>query len=348
MLGGRDYSHSQFNRAVQAFRQPGSAFKPLVYAAALANGYTPASIIIDAPIQFIDHDQICRPQNYSRKCYGPTTLRKAIEKSRNVVTVRVVQDLGIETVVGYINRFGFSRPIRAALSVGLGTSEVSPLELTKAYSAFSNAGRMVEPLFISRIEDATGHLIESNAVDATEVMSAQTAYLITSMLEGVVQNGTGKSVKVLNRPVAGKTGTTDDQHDAWFVGYTPDLLTTVWVGYDDHRTLGSSGTGGRVAAPLWLDFMKSALEQRPVADFPMPSGIECTHIDAETGLRARADNLQAYLECFRHGTAPRTFTPVWRYDPDLGTETLITNGVAEPPGAPNAPTRSPRDAQVFQ
>ncbi len=335
MVGGYDFAQSEFNRAMQAYRQPGSSFKPLVYAAALDNGYTPASVVMDAPIQFVDHETIWRPQNYSKKFYGPTTLRKAIEKSRNVVTIRVVQDLGITTVVDYLRRFGFRRSIGRNLSVGLGTSEVTPLELASAYTAFANGGRMVEPIFITRIEDAAGNLIEATELIATDVMSPQTAYLITSMLEGVVQNGTGKRVKVLNRPVAGKTGTTDDQHDAWFVGYTPDLLTTVWVGYDDHtRTMGLMGTGGRVAAPLWLSFMEEALDGKPVAHFQMPEGIDCMNVDPESGLRARADNLEASLECFKSGTAPKEFTPVWRYDPELGTETLVTDEHVAPAVVP--------------
>ncbi len=348
MVGGYDFARSQFNRAVQAYRQPGSSFKPLIYAAALDNGYTPASIVVDAPIQIIDHDQIWNPQNFNRKYYGPTSLRHALEKSRNVVTVRVVQDLGIPAVIDYVSRFHFTRPIGRNLSVALGTSEVTPLELARAYTAFAHAGRMVEPIFITRIEDANGNLIENTELQTTEVTSPQTAYLITSMLEGVVQDGTGRSVKVLSRPVAGKTGTTDDQHDAWFVGYTPGLLAAAWVGYDDQRSLGSEGTGGRVAAPLWLRFMQPALEGQPVADFPMPDGIDCTHIDPESGLRARADNLKGYLECFRSGTAPREYTPIWRYDPVLGTETLVTGEASGPPPGDGSLRTHPDDGQVFQ
>ena len=323
MVGGYDFARSQFNRVVQAARQPGSAFKPLVYAAALDNGYTPASIILDAPIQFVDHDRIWRPQNYSRRFYGPTTLRRALEKSRNVVTVRVVQDLGVDTVVSYIKRFGFHTKIGHNLSVGLGTSEVTPLELTAAYSTFANAGVKAEPLFITRIEDASGNLVEQRVPTYKEIMSPQTAYLMTTLLEGVVQNGTGRTVKVLNRPVAGKTGTTNDQHDAWFVGFTPDLLAAVWIGYDDHRPLGPQGTGGKVAAPIWLAFMRKALEGTPVREFAMPEGITCVNIDPATGLRAREYNLRAYLECFKQGTEPNRFEPTWEVDPDSGSETLV-------------------------
>jgi penicillin-binding protein 1A len=349
MVGGYDFARSQFNRATQAYRQPGSAFKPLVYAAALDSGYTPASVLLDAPIQFVDNDEIWRPQNYSRQFFGPTTLRRALEKSRNVVTVRVVQDLGVEAIADYVSRFGFSRKIGRNLSVGLGTSEVSLLELTSAYSVFANAGRKVDPMFITRIEDSAGNLLDEYKGNRAVIMPEQTAYLLTSMLEGVVQNGTGRNVKSLNRPTAGKTGTTNDQHDAWFMGYTPDVLAGVWVGYDDQRTLSASGTGGKVAAPIWLDFMKQATAGTSVSDFVMPEGILCVHVDPQTGLRARHDNVDAYLECFRRGTEPRTFTPIWKYDPELGTETLVTDETADPVSThEQQPLAPPIGRQIFQ
>jgi len=180
-----------------------------------------------------------------------------------------------------------------------------------------------DPLFITRIEDAAGNVVEQRVPSYNEIMSSQTAYLITTLLEGVVQHGTGRKAKVLNRPVAGKTGTTNDQHDAWFVGFTPDLLATVWIGYDDHRPLGPKGTGGAVAAPIWLDFMQKALAGMPVKEFAMPEGIACVNIDPASGLRARENNLNAYLECFKRGTEPREFAPVWRVDPDSGSETMV-------------------------
>ena len=325
MVGGFDFSRSEFNRAIQAKRQPGSAFKPLVYAAALDNGYTPASVVLDAPIQWVDHDNVWAPQNYSRRFYGPTTLRKALEKSRNVVTVRVVQDLGVETVVDYISRFGFQAPIGRNLSVGLGTSETSLLELTSAYSVFPNGGKRVEPALITRIEDASGKLIETHEHGATPVMSEQTAYLITSMLEGVVQRGTGKSVRDIGRPAAGKTGTTNDQHDAWFVGFTPDLVTGVWLGYDDDRTLGRHGTGGRMAAPVWLDFMREALIDAPVSHFSMPEGISCVLIDPATGSRATATTEESSLECFKSGTEPSATEDGLEARPAPGSSSLTMN-----------------------
>jgi penicillin-binding protein 1A len=333
MVGGYDFARSQFNRATQAYRQPGSAFKPLVYAAALDGGYTPASIILDAPIEFVDHDKIWSPKNFSRQYYGPTTLRVALEKSRNVVTVRIVQELGVDKVAKYVSRFGFARPMGRNLSLGLGTSEVTPVELVSAYSTFANGGKRLPPLFITRIEDSTGKLIEEFSSKPSEITSPQTSYLLTSMLEGVVQSGTGTAAKELGRPVAGKTGTTNDQHDAWFIGYTPDVLAGVWVGYDDHRPLGRDATGGRVAAPIWVDFMKNAIRDKPATDFAMPEGIRCVLIDRATGLRAREDDWDAPLECFKEGTEPQAFAPVWQPEPAVGSEALIPEGMPPPSDA---------------
>jgi penicillin-binding protein 1A len=322
LVGGFDFADSQFNRATQARRQPGSAFKPLVYAAALDNGYTPASIVLDAPIQYVDYGEVWEPQNYSRRYYGPTTLRRALEKSRNVVTVRVVQDLGVDTVVDYLSRFGFAANIGRNLSVGLGTSETSLLELTSAYSVFANGGKLTTPIFITRIENADGQMVEKFTAQTTRIMSEQTAYLITSMLEGVVQYGTGRSVRSINRPVAGKTGTTNDQRDAWFIGFTPGLVVGVWVGYDDELTLGPAGTGGRVAAPIWLDFMKATHTDTTISDFALPDGITCTHVNRKTGLRARNVGPDAYLECFAEGTEPQHFDPLLQPETRAATQRL--------------------------
>ncbi len=330
MVGGYDFQRSQFNRAFQAKRQPGSAFKPFVYSAAIDNGYTPASILLDAPIQYIDHDKIWRPQNYSRRFYGPTSLRKALEKSRNVVTVRIVQDLGADKVRDYVRQFGFSTPIGANLSIGLGTSEVKLSEVVPGYSVFANGGTWTEPVMISRIEDSNGWVMLDKIPRTREVVSPQTAYLMTSLLQGVVERGTGRGVRPLNRPVAGKTGTTDEQRDAWFIGYTPDLVTGVWVGYDDDRTLGASGTGGRVAAPIFLDFMQSALAGTKVRDFAVPEDISCVNIDPESGLRARATDLDGFIECFKDGSEPVEFAPEWHVDEQLGTETLTIDEIAAP------------------
>jgi penicillin-binding protein 1A len=332
VVGGYDFAASPFNRATQAYRQPGSSFKPLVYAGALDRGYTPASVVLDAPIEFMDHNRVWKPQNYSRDYAGRMSLRRALEQSRNVVTVRVVQDVGVGWLVRYLNeRFSFSRPLGRNLSIGLGTSEVTPLELASAYTAFPGGGMRAKPVFITRVEDSDGKLIEENRGERIEALSPETAYLVTSMLEGVVSRGTGRAARVLNRPVAGKTGTTNNQVDAWFVGFTPDMLTAVWVGYDDRHSLGPQNTGGKIAAPLWANYMLKALAHRSVADFDVPEGVRCVNIDPASGLRARPDNMRAYLECFKLGTEPREFTPLWPTEPQPGAPEMAS------PGAPGAP-----------
>jgi len=332
VVGGYDFAQSPFNRATQAYRQPGSSFKPLIYAAALDHGYTPATFVLDAPIEFLDHNKIWKPQNYSRDYAGPMSLRRALEQSRNVVSVRLVQNVGVGTVVRYLTqRFAFSRPLGRNLSIALGTSEVTPLELASAYSAFAAGGKRAKPVFITRIEDSDGNLIEEDPGERIEALSPQTAYLVTSMLEGVVSRGTGRAASVLNRPVAGKTGTTNDQVDAWFAGYTPDFLTVVWVGYDDRHSLGPRNTGGRIAAPLWASYMQKALAKRSVVDFDVPEGVRCVNIDPGSGLRARPDAVRTFLECFKEGTEPREFTPVWQ--PEQAANGQMATGT-DPPVAP--------------
>ncbi len=305
MVGGYDYERSQFNRVTQALRQPGSAFKPFVYAAALDRGYTPASIIVDEPIVLTGAHQTWMPQNYDEKYNGPTTLRNALTFSRNVVTVKVAQNIGLNYLVDYLPRFGFARPFKKNLSISLGSAEVTLLELTRAYSTFANAGRRVDPIFITKITDPQGKVLEEFQPHSESVLSPETAYLVTSMLESVVQRGTGKRVKALNRPVAGKTGTTNDMHDAWFVGFTPDVVTGVWVGYDSERSLGKDRTGGHVAAPIFLSYMQQALGDSPVHDFAVPEGITFVSMVPDTNHRASPDSTAAFLECFKEGTEPK-------------------------------------------
>ncbi len=304
MVGGYDYERSQFNRATQALRQPGSAFKPFIYAAALDRGYTPASVIIDEPIVFTGGNQTWMPQNYDEKFNGPTTLRDALTFSRNVVTVKVAQNIGLNYLVGYLPRFGFARPFQKNLSIALGSAEVSLLELTRAYTVFANQGRRVDPIFITKITDPHGTVLEEFKPHSESVLSPETAYLITSMLESVVQRGTGTRVRALGRPAAGKTGTTNDIHDAWFVGYTPELATGVWVGYDSERSLGKGQTGGHVSAPIFLAYMQAALGDSPIHDFPVPEGITFVSMESGTGRRASPDGTSAMLECFKQGTEP--------------------------------------------
>ena len=303
LVGGYDFDSSQFNRAVQGARQPGSAFKPLVYAAALDRQFTPATIIVDEPISFQDHNAIWMPHNYEEKYFGPTRLREALAFSRNVVTVKVATRIGIKYLVKYIHALGIHSPLAPNLSLALGSSEVTLLNLAAAYGVFANQGLRVEPRFITQITDSQGNVIDENMPKTEQVISPETAYLITSMLQSVIDHGTGRRAKDLGRPAAGKTGTTNDMNDAWFIGYTPQLLAGVWVGFDEKRTLGKGETGGHIAAPIWERFMERALEGEPILDFPVPAGISFVWIDPHTGQRI-PPGTGGLLECFRRGTEP--------------------------------------------
>jgi 1A family penicillin-binding protein len=317
MVGGYDFRSSQFNRVTQAKRQPGSAFKPLIYAAALDRGYTPASVVVDGPISFWDHNRYWTPHNYENRYFGPTRLREALTFSRNVVTVKVAARLGTKYLTSYIPQLGIRSHLERNLSLALGTSEVTPLELARAYGVFATGGTLFDPLFITKITDGQGGILDEFTVKRKQVISPETAYLITSMLESVVERGTGKGARGLGRPVAGKTGTSNEFQDTWFMGYTPEMLTGVWVGFDEKRSLGDKETGGRVAAPIWVDFMQTAMGDRPVSDFPLPEGISFAHINPRTGLRASPVGGPAILECFRHGTEPQAVTVVAEAPPPL-------------------------------
>jgi len=318
MIGGRDFHESQFNRAVQSRRQPGSAFKPVIYAAALDKGYTPATMIIDSPIVFKDEqmDFTWKPKNYGKKFYGPTLFREALAKSRNVVTIKILQDIGIDYCLDYARRLGITSPLSDNLSIALGSSGVSLLELVNAYSVFANQGYLVQPVFITKIVDRDGNVLEEAATVREKVLDKSTAYIMTNLLEGVVQHGTGHRVKALKRPVAGKTGTTNDLFDAWFMGYTPRYTTGVWVGFDEEASLGKSETGSRAASPIWLGFMKTILKDKPIKVFPVPEGVVFAKIDAETGLLPIPESKKTIFECFKEGTVPTEYTP----KPDTVTE----------------------------
>jgi penicillin-binding protein 1A len=317
MVGGYSFARSQFNRAVQARRQPGSAIKPLLYAAAMDHGFTPASVIVDAPLSFPGgNGRMWTPKNYGGKYYGPVTLRNALQRSLNTVTVRLVDQIGLDYARQYLDRFGFSKPAPRNLSLALGSHEVTPLELTRAYGVFATLGKRFEPIFITAVTDREGRPIDfGNTRPRFErVMSPQTAYIMTSMMESVIQNGTGRRAAELERPAAGKTGTTNDTHDAWFVGFTPELVTGVWIGFDSERSLGPKETGGVAAAPVWTNFMKAALQGRPVVDFPVPEGVTFAQIDPGTGLRAVSGSAQK-LEVFVAGSEPTEFTHVPEPEP---------------------------------
>jgi len=330
MVGGFSFDQSQFNRATQALRQPGSTFKPFVYAAALDNGYTPSSIVIDAPLEIDQGPGMgsWRPENYGGKFYGPKPLRFGIELSRNVMTVRLAQDVGMPLIAEYAKRFGVYDDLPPYLSFALGAGETTLTRMVAAYSMFADGGKRIKPTLIDRIQDRYGHTVyrhderecrgcdaeawknqpEPTLVDRREqVLDPMTAYQITSMLEGVVQRGTAAGVgfKELGKPVAGKTGTTNESKDVWFVGFTPDLAVGVYVGYDKPRTLGRTETGGHVSAPIVRDFLKAALADKPAVQFRTPIGIKLIRVEAASGMRAGPGSAgNVILEAFKPGTAP--------------------------------------------
>ena len=329
MVGGFSYDQSQFNRATQAQRQPGSSFKPFVYSAALDNGYTPSTVVMDSPIEIDQGPGMppWRPENYSTgKYYGPQTLRFGLEQSRNVMTVRLAQDVGMPLISEYARRFGVYDNLPNYLSYALGAGETTVLRMVTAYSMFDNGGKRIIPTFIDRIQDRYGRTVykhdqrecrgcnvdkwqsqsEPSLVDRREqVIDPMTAYQITSMMEGVVQRGTATVVKSVGKPIAGKTGTTNDEKDAWFIGFSPDITVGVYLGYDKPRHLGRGATGGHVAAPVVADFLKVALADKPAVPFRVPAGIKLIRIDAKTGLRAGPGQTGGViLEAFKPGTAP--------------------------------------------
>ncbi|MFC1488747.1 penicillin-binding protein 1A [Thermodesulfobacteriota bacterium] len=310
MVGGKDFGKSQFNRAIQSRRQPGSAFKPIIYAAALDKGYTPATTIIDSPIVFQDaeRDFTWKPRNYKEKFYGPTLFRTALAKSRNVVTIKILRDIGIDYTIDYARKLGITSDLSRNLSIALGSSGVSLLELVQSYSVFNNMGYLVDPIFITRIVDRDGNAIEENSPQREKVIEQSTAYIMTNLLEGVIKHGTGHRVRALKRPAAGKTGTTNTFNDAWFVGYTPRYTTGTWVGFDDRTSLGKSETGSRSASPIWLGFMKRILMDKPIRVFQVPEGVIFSKIDAETGLLPIPESKKTLFECFKEGTVPTKYT----------------------------------------
>src|ERR1700704_3413052 len=330
MVGGFSFDQSQFNRATQAYRQPGSTIKPIVYSSALDNGYTPSTVLVDAPIE-IDQGQgagVWRPDNFSVGRYrGPTTLREALKWSLNTVTVRLAQDVGMPLIGEYAKRFGIYDELPNYLSYALGTGETTVMRMVTAYSMFANGGRRVKATLIDRIQDRYGHTIfkhdarECRGCDAPEgwknqpepqlvdhreqVLDVMTAYQITSMMEGVVQGGTATVVKEVGKPIAGKTGTTNDEKDAWFIGFSPDIVVGIYMGYDKPRNLGKGATGGHLAAPIARDFLKLALADKSAIPFKVPAGIKLIRVDQASGMRVGpGDSGRTLLGAFKPGTAP--------------------------------------------
>ncbi|MGD9912805.1 MAG: penicillin-binding protein 1A [Rhizobiaceae bacterium] len=325
MVGGFSFSDSEFNRATQAMRQPGSSFKPIVYAAALDNGYTPASVIMDGPVTIKIGNETWSPKNYDGKAAGPSTLRNGIERSRNLMTVRLANDMGMKLVAEYAERFGVYDKMQPFISLSLGSGETTVMRMVSAYSVMANGGRQIKPSLIDRIQDRYGKTVfkhderacegcvaegwsdqpEPELIDNSEqVLDPMTAYQITSMMEGVVTRGTATTVAELGRPIAGKTGTTNDEKDVWFIGYTPNLVVGLYVGYDKPQPLGKGVTGGGLSAPIFKEFMGEALKDTPIVDFRVPEGMKLIAVNRKTGMRAAEGEGGAIMEAFKPGTGP--------------------------------------------
>ena len=338
LVGGFDFSRSKFNRVTQARRQPGSGFKPFIYSAALENGNTAATIFNDAPIVLKDSalEGDWRPENYSGKFYGPTRLREGLVKSRNLISIRVLMSLGLKKTISYASRFGFEKKsMPKNLSLALGSGAVSPLQMATAYSIFSNGGYQVSPYWISRIEGNNGQIIFDNrpltvcpecegkvgeqpasTVEETEsllipvanrVVDERNVYIVRSMLGDVIKRGTGRQALALKRgDLAGKTGTTNDQKDAWFNGFNDKVATSVWVGYDDHQPLGSRETGARAALPMWIDYMRVALDGTADIKKQLPDGMTVVRINEKTGQALAPGEVGGRFEIFRSEHVPKT------------------------------------------
>ncbi len=300
MVGGKDFEESKFNRATQAYRQPGSAFKPFIYLTALDNGFTPSNIIEDSPVTF---ENGWSPENYEKEFRGLVTLREAFESSINVIGVKLLEQVGVNKVINYTHKAGIKSELRPDLSLALGTSEVSPLEIASAYATIANLGVRVNPISIIRIEDYTGKIIKENIPQKKKVFKEETCYVLINMMEGVIKRGTGWNAKI-GRPAAGKTGTTNDFVDAWFIGFTPDLVTAVYIGNDDRKPLGNKMTGGVVAAPVWAKFMKNVLKNEEKKDFLQPDKIIKISVCKDSGLLPTENCSETLTVAFIKGTEP--------------------------------------------
>ncbi len=323
LSGGFSFKNSEFNRASQALRQPGSAFKPFVYALALENNYTPSSLILDAPLVLDQGSDLksWKPENYGKKFYGPSTLRVGLEKSRNLMTVRIAQSLGIDKIVNFSKELGIYENPEKLLSISLGSAETTLLKLTSAYSAFVNGGKLVQPVIIDRIQDSEGNTILNNEKrvcancdqisftsnlypvikdEYSEIFSPQTAYQITSILEGAVQRGTGKKLKKLKLNLAGKTGTTNENTDTWFIGFTSNLVIGVYVGMDSPKPLGKYETGSKVALPIFENFIKKAVKKSDARPFKSAEGITMMVVDSSTGQKAKFSSKDTIIESYKN------------------------------------------------
>ncbi len=307
MVGGYDFNRSEYNRAVQAHRQPGSAFKPIIYATAVNQGMSPASVVLDAPVVYeqVEEEKTWKPENYGKKFHGMVSLRDALAHSHNLATVRLLDKVGIKNVIDFARQIGITSPLAPDLSLGLGSSSVGLMELTSAYGVFLNQGSRAEPFAVLSVTDNGGQVLEKQEPQTEEVVSKETAYLITNMMEDVVQKGTGQAAKALGRPIAGKTGTTNEFINAWFIGGTPNLVAGTFVGFDDRRSLGETESGAHAALPIWIGFMKEALKSLPVVPFTIPEGITFVKVDPATGLlNSEQEDQSGNVEIFARGSEP--------------------------------------------
>jgi penicillin-binding protein 1A len=355
MTGGWSFRQSEFNRATQAMRQPGSSFKPIVYLAALEAGFTPSTMILDAPI-VIDQGPglpLWRPENYAQDYLGAATMRRGLENSRNLMTIRVAQTIGMAKVAEMAGRLGVIDNMQQTLAMSLGAGETTVLRLAGAYAEIVNGGKKIEPTFIDRVQNSQGVTVyrhDQRPCDGCQaasyngetppeipdnrpqVLDPMTAYQMVSMLEGVVQRGTGSAVKAVGKPLAGKTGTTNDGRDLWFMGFSPDLVAGVYLGFDQPRSLGEKATGGRYSAPIFRDFMIEALKDKPATPFRVPPGIRLVRLDYYTGERASPGSSKVILEAFKPGTEPtgrqNVIQGVANYGQDAGYGSIIPLGTA--------------------
>jgi penicillin-binding protein 1A len=342
MVGGSEFEVSnQYNRAVQARRQPGSAFKPFVFTAAMDNGFKPTDVVVDEPVSYPGgpNGKPYEPRNYDQQFRGPVTLRYALQQSINIPTLKLLRKVGVAQVASYARRMGILSPLGQNLSLALGSSEVNLLELADAYAVFANRGIRDDPISILRVEDKSGNVLEKNAPHPVEVLSEETAAVMTSMLQSVIDHGTGYPARArgFTLPAAGKTGTMDEYMDAWFVGFVPSLVAGVWVGYDVKRPIGRGMTGARAALPAWTDFMMEATRGRPVESFPEPAGTVTRLVCMESGMLATDACPHVTNETYNAGSEPTEYCTM---HPGAPLEPTSPEGVppsdeAPPPGAPS-------------
>jgi penicillin-binding protein 1A len=309
MVGGWDFNRSKFNRAVQAYRQLGSTFKPILYTTAIDRGFTPSTVFIDAPVGYPSGSgDVYSPQNYDHKFEGPITMRRALEQSRNIPAIKMMEMLGPKPVLMYAKRFGFGQDFLPYLPIALGAGDGTLLELTSAYTVFPNQGVRMKPFQVLKVIDRDGNLLEANRAEASDVIRADTAFVMTNLLRGVVQRGTAAKAASLEWPLAGKTGTVDDNTDAWFIGFDPDITVGVWTGLDEKKTLGRTETGAQAALPIWMEFMQEYIDARPDRETPpkfeAPGNIVFLPVDRASGVVTDAESPGAITEAFIAGTQP--------------------------------------------